>query len=182
MLAAIAALPSLPTGHVSARTTAHFLFCRPYTNSVPAFAVPAPLASWFAAHGHCAETGSSALALWQAGTAYIPTRQSRSGVVEVAICGLAERGSFKRATPMDACCNVVGRSWHPMPVAWYPHCCRRPNLAALEPLELLLIPAALTCTFAAAALARPFIQRIIEHHVQAQGAYMRALHGEHVIS
>jgi len=129
-----------------------------------------------------APTGSSALALWQAGTAYIPTRQSRSGVVEVAICGLAERGSFKRATPMDACCNVVGRSWHPMPVAWYPHCCRRPNLAALEPLELLLIPAALTCTFAAAALARPFIQRIIEHHVQAQGAYMRALHGEHVIS
>ena len=181
VLAAVAALPSLPTcqfSAVSPLTSSPTDLTRTACHPSPSLRT---LASRFAAEGHCANV-SSALTLWQAGTAYIPTRQSRSNVAEVAICGLDERGSFKRATPMVACCNVAGRSWHPMPVAWYPHCCRRPNLAALEPLELLLIPAAFTCTSAAAALARPFIERIIEQHVQAQGAYTRAVHGEHVIS
>lgn len=128
------------------------------------------LASWFAAHGHCAD------GLLRFGRQALPT--SRPSNLEAtlqkwqsaALMSVAASNARPQWSPAAMWPGALGcRSW--MPVAWYPHCCRRPNLAALEPLELLLIPAALTCTSAAAALARLFIERIIEQHVQAQGAY-----------
>lgn len=142
VLAAVAALPSLPTCHFSAIS----LLTPSPADRTRTACHPSPslrtLASWFAAEGHCA-TVSSALALWQAGTAYIPTRQSRSDVLEEVIYGLDERGSsIKRANLVATCCNVVRPSRHPMRVAWYPCSCLHPTLppSKLSSLSSLLMP------------------------------------------